>query len=112
MRAKAAAFGSALEQRLYLQLRRQFVELGKERRRNRDAVAGPLVAAGGAAVARQADRIDAREPPRMAQIVDVAIDFGGESLQRHESRDVDRGDEVSSIGLALVIGVEIDDVAA
>src|SRR6202011_6267811 len=112
MRAKAAAFGSARAQRLYLQLRRQFVELDKERRRNRDAVAGPLVAAGGAAVARQADCIDDRQPPRMAQIADVTIDFGSESLQRHKPRDVDCGDEVSGIGLALVIGIEIDDVAA
>ena len=80
MQAKAAASGSAHAQRLYLQLRRQFVELGKKRRGNRDTVAAALVAAGGAAVARQADRIDARQPPRMAQIADVTIDFGSESL--------------------------------
>src|SRR5215469_16696343 len=45
-------------QRLYLQLRGQFDELGEQRRRNRNTVAGPLIAAGGAALARQADRIE------------------------------------------------------
>src|SRR6516165_12410550 len=53
--------GSPCAQRLYLQLRRQFVDLGKKRRRNRNTVPAALSAAGGAALARQADRVEARE---------------------------------------------------
>ena len=81
-------------QRLYLQLRGQFVELGKKRRRNRNAVAGALIAASGAALARHADRIEAGEKPRAAQIAQMPIDFGGESLQRHEARDIDGNDGI------------------
>src|SRR6516164_10839508 len=104
--------GSPCAQRLYLQLRRQFVELGKKRRRNRNTIPATLSAAGGAALARQADRIEAREKPRAAQIANVPIDFGRESLQRHEPRDVDGNDTMSSIGRAVGGGVEIDHVAA
>jgi hypothetical protein len=91
-------------QRLYLQLRGQFVELGEKRRRNRNAVAGPLIAAGGAAIARQADRIEAGQEPRAAQIAHMPIDFGSEILQRHKARDVDGNDGMSGIGRAVVIG--------
>ena len=61
-----ATIGCALAQRLYLQLRGQFVELGKKGCGNRHAVTRPLVAALGAAVAWQPDRIDAGEPVRGA----------------------------------------------
>src|SRR6516165_6702739 len=99
-------------QRLYLQLHGQFVELGEKRGRNRNAVAGPLVAAGGAALARQTDRVKAGKEPRAAQITDMPIDFGGESRQRQKAGDIDGDNTVSGVGRAAVVSVEINHVAA
>jgi hypothetical protein len=56
----------ALAQRLYLQLRSQFVELRKKRCGNRHAVTRSLVVALGPAVAWQSDRIDAGKTLRGA----------------------------------------------
>src|SRR5580700_2172617 len=96
----------SLPQRLDLQLRREPVELRQQRRRDRHAVAQPLGAALRAAVAGQPDFIDAGEPLRLAEVIRVAIDFGGECRQLHEARDVDRDHEMPGIGLARIVGVE------
>src|SRR5215470_4942254 len=64
---------SALRQRLYAQLTRQLVELRHQRRGERDTVAAALGAAFAAALARQADRIDARQPRRVAQVAQMAV---------------------------------------
>ena len=65
-----------------------------------------------AAVAGQADFIDAGEPLRLAKIIHMAIDFGGERRKRYETCDVDRHHEMPGIGLAFVVSIEVDHVAA
>lgn len=42
----------------------------------------------------------------------MAIDLGFESLERDKSRNIDRNDEVPGIGRTLVVGIEIDNIAA
>src|ERR1700688_154684 len=102
----------SLAQRFYLQLRRELVELRQQCWRDRHAVAQPFLATLRAAVAGQADVVNAGQPFRLAEVVHMAIDFGGEGGKRHETRDVDRDHEMSGIGFARVVGIEVNHVAA
>src|SRR6516165_2548627 len=94
------------------ELVRQLVELREQRRRQRHAVAQAVDAAVAAAVARQADAVDAGQPLRGAQIGEMAVGLGYKGRKRNEALDVDRNHEMAGIGGAVLIVVEIDDVAA
>src|ERR1700686_893140 len=61
----------SLAQRFYLQLRRELVELRQQCWRDRHAVAQPFLATLRAAVAGQADFVDAGEPLRQAEVFHV-----------------------------------------
>src|SRR5262249_62162324 len=91
---------------------RPCVRLMETRRWQRDTVARALRAALRPSVARRADGVEIRPARGGAQVVQVAIDFGGESRKRNEPRDIDRDDEMPGVGLACGVGVEVDDVAA
>src|SRR5271155_778804 len=74
----------AFAQRLHLQFARELVELCNQLARQRYAVAQALIAALAAAIAGQADFVDARQALRRAQIADMAIDLGAERSERQE----------------------------
>src|SRR5579872_4780431 len=93
----------ALAQRFHVQLGSQFVELFEELAGDRHAGMPALVAALRAAIAGQADFIDAGQPLRLAKVADMAVDFRNESRRRHEAADIDDDQEMSGIGFAAVV---------
>src|SRR5579883_1957597 len=93
-------------------LTRELVELRLQRIRQRNAVAQALGAAGTAALAGEADGVEAGQAVRGVQVVHVAVDLGLEGIERDETLDVDRADEVARVGRAGVVGVEVDHVLA
>src|SRR5580692_10696967 len=65
-----------------------------------------------ALLARQPDALDARQPPRAADVADYLIDRALEVGRRHEGLDRDRGNRLPGIGGFAGFLDEIDDVAA
>jgi len=93
-------------------LRGERIELRDQRRRERHAIAHPILTARTSPLARHADFIDAREPLRLFEFADMAVDLGGVFGERQKARDVERNDEMAGVGLAPIVGVEIDHIAA
>src|SRR5258707_929203 len=97
---------------LHAQFPRQLIELRQQRRWQRHAVAQAFDTTGAAAVARQADVVDAWQPLREAQIGEMADGLGHEGRKWDEPRDVDRDHELAGVGGAVLVVVEVNDVAA
>src|SRR6266851_8622489 len=73
---------SLLRESCDFQLIRQLVELHDQRIRERHTVALAFLSALPAPFAGKTDHIDTRQPPRLPQILHVAIDLGGEGCKR------------------------------
>src|SRR5215467_12730539 len=109
---KPAPQSRPLPQRRHPKFARQLVELREQRRRQRYAVAQTFDATVAAAIARQADAVNAGQPLRATQIGEMAISLGHKGRERNEALDVDRNHEMAGVSLAILVVVEIDDIAA
>ena len=71
-----------------------------------------ILAANTAPLTRHADLVDTGEPLQLFQLANMPVDLGLVVRERQEARDVEGEDEVPCVGLARIVGIEVDHVAA
>src|SRR6185436_4333096 len=96
----------------YSQFIGDLVQSTQQRGRHRNAKAGPPEARFMAAFAGYPDAIHAGHPLAVAEIAHQRIDASLEDGDVAEGRDVDRSNRLSGVGDAVVVMIEVDNVAA